>query len=85
MTLTRLGEWVAGYLDDRGISRSHLIGHSLGGDILLAFAVQHPHRVDKQGHGARRMLDFGRMGRETAIAGIVRLLYNDAEGRNGAY
>ena len=45
VTLTRLGEWVAGYLDGRGMSRSHLIGHSLGGAILLAFAVQHPHRV----------------------------------------
>lgn len=45
VTLKRMGEWVEEYLDDRGTSRTHLIGHSLGGAILFAFSVQNPHRV----------------------------------------
>ncbi|MFX4300806.1 alpha/beta fold hydrolase [Alicyclobacillus tolerans] len=27
------------------MSRTHLIGHSLGGAILFAFSVQNPHRL----------------------------------------
>jgi 2-hydroxy-6-oxonona-2,4-dienedioate hydrolase len=45
VTPKRMGEWVEEYLDERGIGRSHLIGHSLGGAILLAFSVQNPNRV----------------------------------------
>jgi len=45
VTPKKMGEWVREYLDSHGVSRCHLIGHSLGGAILLSFAAQNPHQV----------------------------------------
>ncbi|HEX2495646.1 MAG TPA: alpha/beta hydrolase [Gaiellaceae bacterium] len=39
-------EMVGGLLDERGIDRAILIGHSWGGTIMTAFAATHPERVD---------------------------------------
>ena len=36
-----------GLMDHLGIAKAHLLGHSLGADIALQFAVEHPDRVDK--------------------------------------
>ena len=36
-----------GLLDGIGIEQAHLIGHSLGADIALHFALRHPERVQK--------------------------------------
>jgi pimeloyl-ACP methyl ester carboxylesterase len=35
------------FLDERGISRAHLLGHSMGGKTVMEFAVTHPERVDR--------------------------------------
>ncbi|WP_226577298.1 alpha/beta fold hydrolase [Halobacillus litoralis] len=50
-----LADWMREYLDQQQIERAHLVGHSLGGAILLAFAVHYPERVNQlvlldQGH-----------------------------------
>jgi 2-hydroxy-6-oxonona-2,4-dienedioate hydrolase len=50
-----MAEWLKGYLDQEGIEKAILIGHSMGGAILLVFAVHFPERVKKlillnQGH-----------------------------------
>lgn len=37
---------VRGLLDERGIDRAILMGHSWGGTIMTAFAAVHPERVD---------------------------------------
>ena len=34
-------------LDQRGIRRAHLLGHSIGGRIAWTFAAAHPERVDR--------------------------------------
>ncbi|MBL8336479.1 MAG: alpha/beta fold hydrolase [Rhodoferax sp.] len=34
-------------LDQRGIRRAHLLGHSIGGRIAWTFAATHPERVDR--------------------------------------
>ncbi|XXM70649.1 alpha/beta hydrolase [Lysinibacillus sphaericus] len=51
----KMAEWVKGYMDREGIEKAHLIGHSMGGALLLAFAFHFPERVNKlilldQGH-----------------------------------
>ncbi|OAT80123.1 hydrolase [Bacillus sp. MKU004] len=51
----KMAEWVKGYLDREGIEKAFLIGHSMGGALLLAFAFHFPERVNKlvlldQGH-----------------------------------
>ena len=39
-------EMVRGLLDERGIDRAIVMGHSWGGTIMTAFAAVHPERVD---------------------------------------
>ena len=34
-------------LDQRGIARAHIIGHSIGGRMAWTFAAQHPQRVER--------------------------------------
>lgn len=55
ITSLKMAKWVKTYLDQKGIEKISLIGHSMGGAILLAFAVHYPKRVNKlvlldQGH-----------------------------------
>ncbi|KGX84878.1 alpha/beta fold hydrolase [Pontibacillus marinus] len=54
-TTKEMAEWVKGYLDQEGIDQVHVIGHSLGGALGMAFAAHYPKRVSKlvlldQGH-----------------------------------
>lgn len=41
------GEDILALLDDQGLDRAVLMGHSLGAFIALAFAAEHPQRVDR--------------------------------------
>nr|WP_269140718.1 alpha/beta hydrolase [Radiobacillus kanasensis] len=55
VTSKSLANWVKTYMDQCEIDSVSLIGHSLGGAVLLAFAVHYPERVKKlilldQGH-----------------------------------
>jgi 2-hydroxy-6-oxonona-2,4-dienedioate hydrolase len=55
VTALKMAKWVKGYLNQEGIQKAILIGHSMGGAFLLAFAVHFPERVKKlilldQGH-----------------------------------
>ncbi|MDP4663044.1 MAG: alpha/beta fold hydrolase [Salibacteraceae bacterium] len=34
-------------MDDLSIAKAHLLGHSMGGKVVMVFAQQHPERVDK--------------------------------------
>jgi pyruvate dehydrogenase E2 component (dihydrolipoamide acetyltransferase) len=36
---------LAGFLDARGVEHAHLVGHSLGGAVAAAFALEHPDRA----------------------------------------
>jgi 4,5:9,10-diseco-3-hydroxy-5,9,17-trioxoandrosta-1(10),2-diene-4-oate hydrolase len=38
---------VARFLDEKGVRRATLIGNSMGGQIAMAFALEHPRRLDK--------------------------------------
>ena len=38
-------DWAVGLLDDLGIERAHVLGHSLGGRAALELGVRHPDRV----------------------------------------
>ena len=35
------------YLDQNNIQKAHLLGHSMGGKAVMAFAEKHPERVSK--------------------------------------
>ncbi|GGH23974.1 Pimeloyl-ACP methyl ester carboxylesterase [Cribrihabitans marinus] len=43
--LPRQAEMIAAFLEARGIDRAVLVGHSLGGAVALATALDHPERV----------------------------------------
>ncbi|MCS6931750.1 MAG: alpha/beta fold hydrolase [Acetobacteraceae bacterium] len=40
-------DWLAAVLDSAGIGRADLLGHSLGGVMVAAFARRHPHRLGR--------------------------------------
>ncbi len=42
-----LADVLANVLDQKGVKRVHLVGHSWGGSIVLAFALRHPDRLAK--------------------------------------
>ena len=44
-TIGSFTEVVNGFMDAIGLSKAHLIGHSLGGAVALALALAHPDRV----------------------------------------
>ncbi len=35
------------YIDDQGIEKTHLLGHSMGGKTVMTFAENHPDRISK--------------------------------------
>lgn len=44
---TMMTDFVAAFLDERGIAHCHLVGNSMGGGIACVFAIRFPERVDK--------------------------------------
>tara|TARA_R110002073_G_scaffold114291_3_gene251448 strand:+ start:1025 stop:1795 length:771 start_codon:yes stop_codon:yes gene_type:complete len=38
---------VVEFMDDHGIPRAHIMGHSLGGKVAMQLALTHPDRIDK--------------------------------------
>jgi pyruvate dehydrogenase E2 component (dihydrolipoamide acetyltransferase) len=43
-TLAGLAEVLGGFLDSIGVSKAHLVGHSMGGAVAAIFALKHPER-----------------------------------------
>jgi len=42
-----MAEDLAEFMDDHGIYMAHLLGHSMGGKVVMQFAVEYPERVEK--------------------------------------
>ncbi len=40
-------DFVARFMDELGIEKAHLVGHSMGGHVAAMFALRHPERLDK--------------------------------------
>lgn len=45
LSMNELGDWAARFLDVRKIARAHIVGNSMGCQVTLALARQHPERV----------------------------------------
>jgi pyruvate dehydrogenase E2 component (dihydrolipoamide acetyltransferase) len=82
-----LVEALDGFLVDRGIGRAHLVGHSMGGAVVLRLAADHPDRVasltliDTAGLGAEINDDyvtgFIEAARRRELKGVLELLFAD--------
>ena len=46
-TIRQFAEDLRGFMDEKGIDSSHILGFSDGGNIALSFAVKYPRRVKK--------------------------------------
>lgn len=44
-SVAQMTQDVVGLMDQLGITRAHVVGHSLGGAIAQTLAIEHPHRV----------------------------------------
>jgi pimeloyl-ACP methyl ester carboxylesterase len=42
-----LADVLAQILDEKGVERAHVVGHSWGSSVVLAFALRHPERLEK--------------------------------------
>ncbi|WKE67195.1 alpha/beta fold hydrolase [Gallaecimonas kandeliae] len=47
MSLAAMAGDLLGLMDQLGIEKAHLVGHSLGGKVVMQLALNHPERVDK--------------------------------------
>ena len=43
--LASLVDVVSGFMDEMGVEKAHLFGHSMGGAVAASFAIGHPERV----------------------------------------
>ncbi len=46
-TVAQFADWVVNFLDNAGVERAHLVGHSMGSLIALDVASRHPQRVTR--------------------------------------
>ncbi|CAN5313164.1 acetoin dehydrogenase dihydrolipoyllysine-residue acetyltransferase subunit [soil metagenome] len=80
---------LAGFLDERDVSRVHLVGHSMGGAVALRYALDHADRVaslvliDSAGLGEEINADyvggFVEAGRRRELKEVLKLLFADPE------
>ena len=46
-TIRQFADDLLGFMDDRHIEKTHLLGFSDGGNIAMIFAMRHPDRVNR--------------------------------------
>jgi pimeloyl-ACP methyl ester carboxylesterase len=46
-TIPELTEFVDGFTDNLGLESFHLVGHSVGGGVVLNYALKSPHKIKK--------------------------------------
>lgn len=79
-TSRELADWVEGYRVEVGLEKVHLIGHSLGGAICLAYAVHYPARVSTlilldEGHKPFPHVPFREYGLVGLSIPFLRVMY----------
>jgi len=83
VTSEQLADWVNGYIETHRLGRVHLMAHSLGGAVALAFATHYPEQVERlvlldQGHKAFPRVplnEYGVFGLAVPLlSGLYRLL-----------
>lgn len=47
ITYSLMADDVIEFMDDQGIDRAHVLGHSMGGKTAMQMALDHPTRIDK--------------------------------------
>lgn len=47
ITYSLMAEDIIEFMDDQGIMKAHILGHSMGGKTAMQLALNHPERVDK--------------------------------------
>src|SRR5690606_42166243 len=47
MDLPRMAEVITAWMNDAGLSRASLVGHSLGGKVAMEIALSHPEQIEK--------------------------------------
>jgi pyruvate dehydrogenase E2 component (dihydrolipoamide acetyltransferase) len=85
--LVGFAETLGGFLDAVGVERAHLIGHSMGGGVALAYALDRPDRVasltliDSAGVGEdindAYIEGFVAAGRRREMKQVLQLLFAD--------
>lgn len=83
VTSEQLADWVNGYIAEEGLGPVHVIAHSIGGAVAVAFATHYPDQVERlvlldQGHKAFPRVplkEYGAFGLAVPIlSGLYRLL-----------
>jgi pimeloyl-ACP methyl ester carboxylesterase len=80
--LDAAAEHVSRWLDQEGLDRVHLVGHSLGGHVATQLAADHPEQIDRlvlvsaaappfRGHYLRHSLQVARGSVQYGLAGLM--------------
>jgi pimeloyl-ACP methyl ester carboxylesterase len=72
-----LADVVVKILDEKGVQRAHVVGHSWGCSVVLAFALRHPDRLDRLAVISAWIYDEQLLGlmRWAKVRGLGELLY----------
>lgn len=46
-SIAELADVLAGWMEEAGIGRAHVVGHSMGGQLAVHLAARHPERVER--------------------------------------
>ncbi len=73
MSLAAMAEDVAEFLVSESIDSAHLLGHSLGGKVMMELALSNPERIDRVVVGDIAPVDYGVPRHDDVFAGIESL------------
>ena len=78
-----MAEDVIEFMDDQGIKKAHILGHSMGGKTAMQLALNHPERIDKLVIGDIAPVDYAHH-HETIFEGLLAIPVANIESRGEA-
>lgn len=83
ITYSLMAEDVIEFMDDQGIKKAHILGHSMGGKTAMQLALNHPERVDKLVIGDIAPVEYPHH-HETIFEGLLAIPVANIERRSEA-
>lgn len=83
ITYSLMAEDIVEFMDDQGLDRAHILGHSMGGKTAMQLALSHPERIDKLVIGDIAPVEYPHH-HEKIFEGLVALPLDEISSRGDA-